>query len=391
MRFKNFILAVIIGLVGSCSSVLALDILDRNDFFTPSVRFRTEYDDNIYTTEDDETASWKFIVEPKIELKFDFPQDVVSLDYKFGYRYYTHSPHGKDHEFDHNANFNWSHEFDPRCTLFLKNTFVYDQEPEAVDNNVVLQREGNYYYNRGSVGLAYNMTEMFVIRPRYYNEYLHYVDDFYEDQYDRFTNAVGADIDYLMNPTTSPYAGYLLLRTDWKENHDRDYWSHRVYGGVKHRFSKMFYIDGKVGYEYRDFKGYGNFDSPFANISLTTTISPMTNFTVGYFIEIDNPATGDYKYQQRQKAYVHAEHKFTRRLAVFARGSYDHGRYNRSSRIEAAARDGKQETWEAAVGLSYEFKDYLFAEAGYNYIDVDTDVSTPYDRNRVYMGVNLIF
>jgi hypothetical protein len=90
--------------------------------------------------------------------------------------------------------------------------------------------------------------------------------------------------------------------------------------------------------------------------------------------------------QESAVVYGNIDHRIVPRLYGNLNAQFQNSVFN------GGAYDGKSEQYYiVGVGLQYRFDPlgdfHLSADAGYNYVKVDSDIGRGYDRNRVYIGV----
>jgi hypothetical protein len=179
------------------------------------------------------------------------------------------------------------------------------------------------------------------------------------------------------------------------QSDSRDSMTHYAYVGVQHAFTSNLSgtVRGGLSYtdSYNDPLQNSTSLSPYADLSVSYTYIPGSYVQIGFTHDINSTdvATVDAhtgsltQYQESSVIYADINHHITPKLVGTVIGrcqisSYEGGPYSSNSDTD----------YNLGVNLNYQFNTHFWAEVGYNYDDLVSDLAgRSYTRNRVYLGL----
>lgn len=358
-------------------------------------RLRVEYDDNIYQTEEDPEGSIKVIEEMEFHLNFSLQQTFISLRYRPAYVWWDKREDDStdfQHEFDLVVN----HTFSPRLNLSLVDTFRRGEQPELVENNVVIRENDDFTYNtlNGTMGYMFRPTTRAEVAGRWIT--LKYDQSEVGDLEDFDIYVAGLTLREQIVPETT-ILGELRAETVEYEVEDRGSDSYYVGAGVEQIFSPSLLGSIRGGLQNKEFADseIGSESSPYADLALTFLPSPATRVTAGAGYSLFETDVYPYANQQRTQVYVSLAHDFTARFSFYMSGGYTTGDYSADQSIEeGAVNDGTEEIILVSARATYKVNRSNWLEAGWQHQDFQSDLTysddsqirEEYDRNRFDLG-----
>lgn len=361
---------------------------NRGRDFQVKNRLRLEYDDNVFER-NDKQGSAKIIEEIEFIYNLDLEQTYVGLRYRPSFIYWFDRP-SDDSDLHHDFDVDFNHDFSPRATLALKNSFLYAELPELMDRGVVVQQKDTYIYNRvnGDFTYALQPHTRAGIGGRY--TLLRYQDDGVADLEDYDIYAGGVTLRHELNRGTTLSAEGRMEELTYS-GPDRDSGSAYVGGGVQQNFGPDLITDLRAGWQHKEFSSedLGSLDQPYVDGSFTV-LSPShrTRLTLGVGYSMFESDVFPYASQDRTLVYISASHDISSKLSLFLSGSYQDSSYSADQSIDTsrASDDGSENVAQAAARASYKLNRNNWLEASYQYLDLDSDLREEFDRSRVSIG-----
>ena len=380
-----------------------------------SASLRGFYDDNWTTASirTNRSSSFGFDLSPSASFKQSYGPTDVEYGYTYGMKYYeSRKNNSADHS--HDAEVKIKHVFPERVKLTVSDSFVVAQESAVLDTSgvstSVKRSNGNNLRNSGGVTLGVELTRLLSTEIGYNNNLFSYDDKGPNSRsalLDRVEHLGHLDLRWEFEPTTVGILGYQYgytamggrgLISGIKDTipgsataspSTRDTRSHYVYVGADHSFSQQLTGSARAGFQYTQFPfaegGKSSTTSPYADFSGSYAYSPDGGLSLG--IRHSRNATdlaGGTLDAESTTVYSQITHKFSDKLTASVNAQYQ------LSDFKGGGANGKSDNlFLAGVSGSYEIvKARLWAEAGYNYDRLDSDLSNrSFYRNRVFLGL----
>jgi|ERR1035437_6430666 hypothetical protein len=427
-----------IGLVAVGASGLQAALLqdlttESGKPWTVSATLRGFYDDNVNTFSKDVPVTHRdstgFEVSPSLQFSFPMEQTSITFGYVYSLKYYQNKPEFNADNYDQTHEFNaaLTHAFSERYQVSARDSFVIGQEPDflrAGNTYTTFQRiSGDNMRNYGAITLAAQMTPEFSVELGYANTLYSYADNVNTDSNGNFTqysytglmdeldHVVHLDGRYQFAPQTTGVVGYQFRETDYTGDQqiggyypalgqpfvkvysdERNARSQYGYVGIDQNFRPDLTGSLRGGARFTSYYNNpaGQDDTgPYAMASLRYTYLPESYLEAGF--SYDYSASSAFSATSAGNLTLNAEsatvyaslkHRITPKLygsilAQFQNSTYYGGTY-----------DGKTDKYYlVGLNLQYRFTPNFSAEVGYNYDNVNSEVSNTYDRNRIYVGV----
>jgi long-subunit fatty acid transport protein len=326
--------------------------------------------------------------------------------YTYSMRYYEAR---KNNQLDHGHDLNlWLvHQFNERFSIDFADTLTVSQEPTVTEPGLgVVRSQGNNFHNNANVNFHAQLTRALELVLGYRNDFYDYETSgvgSYSALLDRVEHYMNADLRWRFRPETVAIFGYRYGIGDYTSSdflapatpsNLRDWRSHYVYVGLDHAFSRNFTGSVKVGGEFVDhINANQNSVSPTATASLRYTyrnnsflelgVQHQRNATDAFSIGVGGVTTD----QETTAIYGTWQHAITARLTGILNGQYSHGTYDGGT-----LNNQSDDVYVVGVSAEYHFTRHFSAEIGYNYDHVESNiVGRSYDRNRVFLGMNVAY
>jgi hypothetical protein len=383
---KRVFLVLVAAAVVAAAPLIALAADGSSHNFEVNNRFRIGYDDNIYESKDDATDSFKLIEEVELLVNFNLEQSYVGLRYRPTYQYVA-DREPDDSDFHHDFNIVVTHEFTPRLSLSAKDTFIISEQPQLMDRGAVIRENGDYSYNvaDGTVVYLLKPETRIDVGGRY--TLLRYDDDVVSETEDFDIYAVGASIRQQLSGTSAAALEYRREDVQY-EGPDRGSVSDFAGVSVEQAFNPNLVAVARAGYQMKSFEDDAIDDStaPYGDVSVTLMPSPATRITAGAGYSMYESDVFPYANQDRTTMFLSLAHDLTARVSCYLSGTYYMGEYDKSEAIAPVASDGEEDVSQLGARVSYKVNRSNWLEAGWQYLNLSSDVREEFDRNRLELG-----
>jgi len=430
-KFVASVGLVAVGASGLHAGVLPALTTESGKPWNASATLRGFYDDNVGTIPNDQPtppgykrSSAGFEVSPSVEFNFPMEQTTVNFGYTYSLKYYENKPPYNADNYDQTHDFHaaLTHAFTERYSLSVKDSFVVGQEPDLLRAgntfNTFQRYSGDNLRNYGIVDFSAQLTPEFGLDLSYANTLYSYADNTWTedssgtvspstagllDSLDHLVNLAGR---YQLQPQTIGVVGFQFRETDYTGNQpignysdgsivmsdERNARSYYGYVGLDHNFRPDLSGSIRAGGRYTDYYNNPNGQNegaPYLMTSLRYTYLPESYLEFGSSYDYSSSSrfsvnsSGDLTLNgQSATVFGSVHHRITPKLygsivAQFQNTTYYGGELNNDS----------DKYYLVGLNLQYRFTPNFSAEAGYNYDNLNSDISGNYDRNRVYIGV----
>ncbi len=386
------------------------------------------YDSNSTATSKDapisEVDSFGVGLEAGVGYNLPLNQGFLGADYTYGLKWFEGRDTG-DTDHSHKLNLKLDHSFSERYKLTFKNSFVITDEPTVVDEGAAItaRSKADVMRNRANLDFAANFTPKLGATIGYENLWYDY-DQSASDVpdpvngpsrsqlLDRMEHSVPIEGRYTLNPETVLLGGYRFSLADHSNSspynpglpgapgaHDpswRDSRSHFIYGGVEHNFTPQLNGSLRAGVQFREYT-----DLPAGALVDDDSTNPYVDGNLSYLYNPGSYVLLGYRYQstatdltvldaQTHLVYVNWTHRITARLNANLTYQWQLSDFNQGF---AGTIDGSEDMFNIfGFNLSYSINEFLSAEAGYNFDDLDSDTAgRSYTRHIGYVGLRATY
>ncbi len=415
----------------------------RGKFFTPSIRLRQTYNDNLAAKRGSgggrglghrRIKSMISYIEPKISLRIPWDQTYLGVDYKYSLAYFYDRPYDNE-DVAHDINARFKHNFSPRLSFDLQNDYVHQEAGTIKRHRVVLGGKGDFERNILNLMLKYDFSRSVYMKVKYGYEFLDFDTRSSSETFDYYENMIGFETGYIVNKELIILGGYTVRDREYTLRENADYDSHLLFGGINYRLGKFFTLDAIAGVDFKKHEAPTRTNTgihydlvppaPAPGISLASVTGPIyqgvrkvhnnpyvsvrlsTNYfrdmmlTFGYLYSVSTTEQSIYSSANSQSASFQLSYKVFPKVTVDFNMIYTYEWYN--GRLYRAVSAGPGLISKVAVYstpntssfrlgsvVSYQVTPWLFYEIGYRRTDIDSDFGT-WERNEYFSGINAIF
>ena len=334
------------------------------------------------------------------------PQSTLDVYARLGAVYYLDSPSaaGADDVFPQaRVGVNWTHRFSERLRFSSRNFVAYELEPDySFGVATTRQLDASLFWQTDN-SVGYRWTERLGSYSGIQLTGLEY--DSSVPNSDRFTVTLYHQFRYQLSPQSVLTADYRFADTT-ADGLAADSQSHYILMGVEHRFSPNTILVTRAGaqiYESSAVNGR-NGTSPYLEMALRSRINEALSLRAfaRYGVEVyDNVRTvgaSQYNFDERTtlRIGVSGEYMISPMLSLFSGIDYIPASFDEGRRVTGAGAlivSGLEEDiFNAYIGVSMKFTEYLYGTLTYNYTDSNSDFAgLSYDRNRISLGIRAEF
>ena len=373
-----------------------------------SANLRGFYDDNI-TTAPNAIAEDSVGIEfsPAISLNLLKDQTYLGLGYEYKLRWFEdRDPDNSDHS--HRFSLDLTHDFNENMSVDLGDEFVIAQEPEVLEPTGASRLRSNMdaIRNRAHVNFTTQLSRTYSLMAGYRNDLYNYDQSgagSFSALLDRVEHRVTANLRSQLRPGTTGILGYQYRVVDYTSDDSltfgpylnpevRNSDSHYVYAGFDQSFTPELLGSLRAGAQFTSYDNVAagvddSTTSPYIDANLSYAYAKGSNIAVGLRHErnqTDIAQVGGSLIldQETTSAYASVSHQLTAKLTANFVGMYANSSFGDS------LADTADNFWSLGFNMSYQINQYLLAETGYNFDDLDSDLGNrSFDRNRVYLGL----
>jgi hypothetical protein len=382
-------------LIACLAATMALPALTWARNYQLHNRFRFEYDDNIYQRETDVTDSLKIVEEVEFLVNFDLENTFVTLRYKPSFMWWENrEPDSTD--LHHSFDFNLRHSFTPRLVLGIKDTFRYAEQPESIEDGVVVRQQGDYIFNSLSGTLAFQVIPSGQLEGSGRYTLLRYDETEVSATNDYDIYVAGLTYRHRLLPETSLAVDTRFESTEYNDRVTRN--ADSVMGGLglEHTFSPnlLANVSGGLMNKTYDAEDISSETAPYGGFGVTLVPSPRTRISAGGSFSLREADIFPYVNQNYYRAYLGVSHDLTARVTVNTMGSYGYSEYKADEAlpVELAERgldeigDGTEETLQLSARTTYQVNHSNWLEAGWQFSQAESDLRRDFERNRIHIG-----
>lgn len=359
------------------------------------------YDDNVSPGFGPKSSS--FGINPNVALSFVSitPQTTWDVYVRLGLIYYMDAPSTMNTVSPQSrAGITFTHRFSERLRFTSSNFIAYELEPDYSYGYASSRQAGAYFYWQSDNSIGFRWTERLATYTG-----LRLTGTSYSDvaNNDRFTWEAYNQFRYQLSPQTvlTTDVRYSQTTGNGAYSDANDFY---LLGGVEHRFSPNTIGIVRAGAQFHSVTHGDSYTSPYLEFALNSQLTQAFSVRsyMRYGIEGQNNVQSisdvgplvEYNDQRVFRLGVSAEYAISPRFSLFSGIDYIPTNYAGGVNVATGAPVGDSTTsiYNAYIGMSLKFNDYLTGTASYNYTYSDSDFSNAqYSRNRINVGVSAEF
>ncbi len=351
---------------------------------------RLEYDDNIYQSNTNKTASLKVIDQLELMYNLNLDRTFLSLRYRPAFTWWENREAQREDALQHEADVVLNQVFSPRLSLSLMDTFRRGLQPELIDRNT-----GRTQENQDFIGNTANGTLSFLLSPkttldvagRYY--LLEYDNEAMSNSNYRVSTA-GLSLRHQLSGQTrvSGDARYEDISYDGV---DRGSQSVFVGAGLEKTISARLLGSLSGGLQVKTFNSsaLSGKNSPYGNVSLTYLPTSLMRFTVGGGYALMETEIFPFANQEQLTGFASFAYDITSRLAFYLSGAATRGQYDQKWMVQAGSStngvvdfNGTDLILQASARMTYRLNRSNWLGIGYGYTTLSSDLREDFVRNQ---------
>lgn len=364
-------------------------VLQQKKPYSVSVGIRQGYDDNIYTSSNNEKGSFTTGIQPSFLINYPLDQTLLSGRYTFDSLYYW-DREGDGWDLSHELVGRINHSVSERLNLDVRERFRYAQNPEILDSASALQRNGNYINNTASLQGSFQWTPKFGTVTTYTNDLYDYEDQITKQTNNNMSQTVNQDLRFLIDPTVTIVTGGIFQNVSY-EYADRSYNVYTGNVGADWTLSPQVTVTGRVGGQYFDpGDGGSGSTSPYGSLGLNWVLGARSNLSVKYSHSLSQTDIATAYAQEADTITSTFSYQWTPRFSTSLQGLYTFGSYTTQTDIpNSGMGDYEENVATLTLGATYKLNEWLDLDASYRFTNVANDTlrDREYTRNQISLGI----
>ena len=374
----------------------------QGDRFRFSVNTRAEYTDNRDAWERAEEENWDFYIRPRADVLFESESTLLDFYYAPSYRYRDDpSPSQNETEWQHDLGLNLKYRASRRLVVRLSEKFDMTDDPSVSGDGATVRGDRSYYLNTFGVNadmLAAKRTEVDIFAR---SRIKRYDEDVTAASSDEDRTDVGTELtQHLSNNTrVSLNVVYAMFGYESPGMITRDFDSLLLAGGVEKVLSKNLTVGGQLGAQMQSYDDDGIDDStdPFAQLFIRGNTSPSLRLSATALHAVRDSDAYPFASQEFSELRGTIDWDSTPQLTLTVSGTYRLSDYEDVVPSEAALAallgltDGDETTIDVYGQAAYKVTDSCTLQLRQRFEDIDSDVSTSYNKNTTTLGLTKFF
>ncbi|MDX2080690.1 MAG: hypothetical protein SFU53_07885 [Terrimicrobiaceae bacterium] len=359
--------------------------------FVLTLAVREGYDDNVFTTRTNKTASWYTNFAAGLRYDFGSPRFQLSANLGGGVTYYYSRPGDRT---DLNGELRLSAVYlaTPRLTLNFSTRTAYLAQPDLTIVGGTNRTNGDYFYSNTSLSAAYQWAEKFSTVTAYNITPFYYVDDDLNDSQGRVEQTISQSFRFLWKPKTTFVLEYRANPVTYFYT-DLDSFGNYGLVGFDQVFNPRFTWTARLGVEQRfnnnPVDGQSVYVGPYGQTSLRYQFGPASSLFWNARYGTEASGLNDVTQRQTFRTGFGVSHAFTQRISATLNSDFAVNYYDQADVISSFY----ETIWGISLGLNFKVNRFVSLSAGYQFT-ADIAPEAPereYTRNVVFVGANFTF
>ena len=365
-------------------------------------RLRFEHDDNIRESTSNKEDSFKIIEELELMYNINTESTLLGLRYMPSFVWFENRDED-DTDFHHQLDASLQQSLSDSLSFSLKDIFRRAELPELIEGTGVVRENNDYNYNSINAALDMDLSPSLTLKGEGRHIFLAYDDDLVADSSD-YDQVVGGLSLINSIDARSLLAGEVTYDSTDYEDGFRSYASTQLGLSLERQLSNTSFFNVRGGYEFRTFDedGIDDANSPYVSAGLAFDASAETKLNLGVGYYLAQTPTSAFASQEKTVFSVGVDQALAADLSLNVAASYALGSYDADYATSAAGAgtdlDAEDNVLRVGARLAYEVNPDNTLEAGWQYVDYDTDLSgtevsagenlglRDYVRNRLSLG-----
>lgn len=371
--------------------------LERRVPFALTLDVTNEYDDNIFSTEKNQSRDLITYINPGLQLNMRGLRYAIALDYQMAVTKYADvdSAPGIDlRDLDyigHNLRLMAKRMINDRLKVGVEELFLLSRRPTDVSFAAKQISAAKYYRNWVSPYLEQQLSDRISLRLKFRFDTLHFLETFTPDDEDTSGYSVAATLGYELNPRTDVYFDARAMTRTYDIS--TDYNAYQAVVGMTRKFNPRYRGEISLGAQqkYFDKEIKGQVEDTTSMIGMAKLVretkKTIAELSFAHFPADLGVGNSYYSVDRASLDFSYSPYAKTRLSAsIFFEGlGYDEEKgYTESGHW--GKRDDK--LYGGDLLIQYTLKNWLILSLGYTRIERDSNLrNSDYKENRVFFSI----
>lgn len=355
-------------------------------------RLRVEFDDNVRQAKDNADSSVNIIEDAEFIFDLTGENTFLGLRYMPSFVWYSDREED-DTDLHHQVDASLRHAFSPDVELSLKEILRFSEQPELMENDVIVRENNDYLYNSVNAGLGFRLSPTASVDLEGRHEMVGYTEDNVADANDWSKLVGGANLNYFLSQLTTLSGEARMIETSYEDD-IRSSTTYQFGLGLNTELSKGVFAEIRAGGEQQEYDDVDLDDQtePYVSGGLTLVPNDSTKFNVGAGYALAQTPVSRFVSQGRTSLQAGMSYNLSARLTANASASFATGDFEADQLVsgsgESGPNSGSEDVTRLSARLTYEVSKTNYLEAGWQYVDLSSDIrpESDYERNRIALG-----
>jgi len=359
--------------------------------FVYNFAVREGYDDNLFTTKTDKSASFYTNIAAGIQYTADNPRLRLVTGLNGGITYYYTRP-GNKNDYTGAWTLDSTYQLTPRLILTLSTNTAYLAQPDLTIAGGTNRQNGDYIYSNTTLGAAYQWTDKFSTETKYNFAVSYYVEQSLNDTQGNISQTISQSAKWLILPKTTGVLEYRANPTTYFQA-DLDSFGNYFLLGVDQVFNPKFRVTtrggAQVNFNQNQTDGSSVYVGPFGELNLSYEYMKASNISLSMRYGTEASGLNDVTQRQTFRIGFNMVQGITQRLSLNLGINYQNNYYDQPGVIP----DFYENIIELIAGGQFNINRFVSLQAGYTFTaDIaPVEPSREYTRNVAFVGVNFTF
>jgi hypothetical protein len=354
--------------------------------------FREGYDDNLFTTRTNKSASFYSNLAAGAAYQFGGPRLQLSTSLGGGATYYYTRPGEK---MDYNGQFSLRavYRATPKLTLSIDTTTAYMAQPDTNIIGGTNRVNGDYIYSNTSIDASYQWTEKFSTVTGYQLYANYYIEQELNDTQSFISQTIHQSARWLLLPKTTVLVEYRANPIVYPGGAGLNSFGNFALVGFDQIFNPRFKWTARLGVEQRfnqnPVDGNSIYFGPYGESALSYQFGPASTLAWNARYGTEPSGITDVTQRQTFRTGLTVNHAFTPRISGNLGLGFEVDYFDQANVISAFT----ETIMDVSAGLTFKVNRHLSLSAGYQFVTVyaPENISYEYTRNVAFGGVNFAF
>ena len=361
--------------------------------FSLDFAVREGYDDNLFTTETDRSASFYTNMAGGVTYTAESSRLQLSAALNGGVTYYYTRP-GNKFDYTGALNLQGAYKLSQRLTINFSTNTAYLAQPDLTIAGGTNRQNGDYIYSSTTVAGAYEWSEKFSTDTKYNFTPFLYVESALNDSQGRIEQTLSQSFRWLILPKTTGIVEYRANPVTYFSA-PLDSFGQFFLLGVDQIFSSKFKITARGGAELRFYNSDNdnpNYVGPFGELNGMYEYQKASSIGLNMRYGTEGSGLNGAPTRQTFRVGFNIVQGITPKLSFTGGLNYQNNFYNEFDKQDESP-EFYENIIEFALGANFKMTKDLILQGGYTYtIDMaPASEQLSYQRNVAFVGMDLAF